>query len=131
MNELLKNEKTEKPRFELVTGGSSRIRCMHANETNLATCPGGRSLKITRECWEQHVEEGTFNFSSSRKYTAIDCGEVPSFEVSGKKSATPAHSSPVDAAASGRLSEWPAQESRSTVHSTHRTEWSTSKRENV
>ena len=88
-------------------------------EYNFATCPGGRSIKITRECWEQHVEEGTFNFSSSRKYTTQDCGEIPSFKVNGKKIATPAHSTSVNAATSGRLSEWPAQERRNTVCAQH------------
>ena len=91
----------------------------------------GARVQITRECWEQHVEEGTFNLSSSRKYTAEDCGEVPSFEVSGKKISTPADSTSVNAAANGRLPEWLAQGRRSTVHSTHLTEWSTSERENA
>ena len=83
----MKNEKTEKPRFELVIlDGSSRVRCMHANEARAkyASTTSRRvleALKIARECWEQHVEEGTFNFYSNRKYTAEDCGEVPSFKV--------------------------------------------------
>ena len=56
----------------------------------------------------QHVEEGAFNSSyNSRKYGSEDCGKVPSFGSKGKKVVDcVAQSTPVNAAASGRLSEW-------------------------
>ena len=72
--------------------GSSTARCTHADKARVkcASIISRRvtmrqSLRIKRECWEQHVEEGTFNFPSSRKYRAEDCGKVHSFGVKYKK----------------------------------------------
>ena len=86
--------KFAKPRFELliVTDGSSRARCTHADEARVkcASIISRRvtmrqSLRITREYWEQHVEEGTFNFPNRRKHRAEDCGKVHSFGVKCNK----------------------------------------------
>ena len=80
--------KFAKPRFELVTDGSSKSRCTHADEARVkcASIISRRvtmrqSTRITREYSEQHVEEGTFNFPNNRKYRAEDCGKVHSFGV--------------------------------------------------
>ena len=86
-----KIEKLAKPRFELVIFCSSRTRCIHAEKARVkcASLTSRRftmrqSLHITRECCEQHVEKGTFNFPNSRKYRAENCGKVQSFGILGK-----------------------------------------------
>ena len=76
--------KIAKPRFELVINGSSRVCCTHADKARVkcASITSRRATmrqSLTRECWEQHVEEGAFNFPNIRKYSSEDCGKVQSF----------------------------------------------------
>ena len=79
-----KKIKIAKPRFELVTDGSTRVCCTHADKARVkcASITSRRHVEAgsyTRECWEQHVGEGAFNFSNIRKYRFEDCGKVQSF----------------------------------------------------